>query len=652
MLKRISKHITILVVLLFTGLNQPGAQLYYALPKDQKFQLPVINESKKAYKFPWAGGMNSCQFGEVDMDMDGKKDLFVFDRNGNRILPFLNKGTEGSTDYEFAPEYIENFPELHDWAELVDYNADGKEDIFTYSYDYPGIIVYKNISVNHLEFELVVYPFLTSYQGGGYVNILVTSVDYPAITDIDNDGDLDILTFWGLGSFVEMHKNLSMELYGTPDSLIYQKVSNCWGYFAENAESNIIYLDTCIGGKNCTISYLKEQPDTIIDPFRHTGSTFLALDLDADNDKDLLIGDVDYPNLVQLINGGNPDSAHIISQDTLFPSYNKAVNLFSMPAPAYIDINNDGLKDLLLSPFDPSLNKNNNYRSSWLYLNSGTNNNPHFNFEMNNFLQEDMIDVGSGAYPVFFDYDKDGLMDLFVSDYGYYIYSYYGYANALTSVYWSNIALFRNTGTLQNPEFTQITHDFNNLSAQHLTGIYPAFGDIDGDTKADMIIGMEDGTLWFYKNIAGAGQSMEFDEPVKNFQNIDVGAFSAPQLYDLNNDGLPDLIIGEEKGNLNYYKNSGTITNPVFNLTTDSLGKVNVTDPLVSYTGYSTPCFFKNKTNKTELIVGSEHGKVFYYKNIEGNLTGKFIKNDSLYLLIDNAAFPLQNGIRTGATIN
>ena len=65
---------------------------------------------------------------------------------------------------------------------------------------------------------------------------------------------------------------------------------------------------------------------------RHTGSTFLLLDLDADNDKDLVLGDVDYSNLIELVNGGDSDSAYMISQDTVFPSYNKPVNLMSMPA--------------------------------------------------------------------------------------------------------------------------------------------------------------------------------------------------------------------------------------------------------------------------------------------------------------------------------
>jgi len=113
-----------------------------------------------------------------------------------------------------------------------------------------------------------------------------------------------------------------------------------------------------------------------------------------------------------------------------------------------------------------------------------------------------------------------------------------------------------------------------------------------------------------------------------------------------------DLAIGEVAGNLNYFENTGTTSNPDFTFITDSLGKVNVTDPQVSYTGYSTPYFFENVGNETNLIVGAESGKVFYYKNIDGNLEGEFEENDSLYLLIDDEPFGLMNGIRTGATLN
>ena len=56
-------------------------------------------------------------------------DLFIFDKsgkngtkNGNRVMPFLFDPTTSS--FKYAPSYIESFPELNDWALLIDYNQD------------------------------------------------------------------------------------------------------------------------------------------------------------------------------------------------------------------------------------------------------------------------------------------------------------------------------------------------------------------------------------------------------------------------------------------------------------------------------------------------------------------------------------------------
>ena len=631
-----------LLFLCFAFLSQGiYAQFYFEQPKKGEKQVSVFNETKNIYFSAWAGGMNSCQFGEVDMNLDGIKDLLVFDRHGDRIMTFLNAGYANDVSYYLAPEYAGSFPKLVDWVIFKDYNNDGREDIFTYSGQYPGIVVYKNVSVTELAFELEVYPFLTSFQGGGEVNILTTDVDYPGIADIDGDGDLDILTFWGLGSFVEYHQNQSMELYGIPDSLKFVEITECWGRFAESDESNEIFLDTC--------NFKQENYKSTLD--RHTGSTFLLFDADNDSDQDLLLGDVDYPQPVFLLNGGSNAEAMISHAIPYFPDITNPVNLFSMPAASMIDVNNDGNKDLLASPFDPSLVLSENYKSAWMYKNVGDNDYPQFNFEMDNFLQYDMIDVGSGAYPVLADYDGDGLLDLFVSNYGYYIYSYYDQYMFLHSVYYSAIALFRNSGSNTEPEFSQVTHNFADLEKLMVTGLYPTFGDLDGDNDVDMIVGQANGTLLYLENTAGAGQEMTFAPPQTNFHGIDVGAYSTPQLFDLNADGKLDLIIGEESGNLNYYENTGSASNPQFTLITDSLGKVNVTNPNLSYTGYSAPCFFKDQNNKTELIVGSEEGKLFYFKNIDENLSGEFTENDSLYLLLNGEPLAISNGIRTGAAI-
>ncbi|MEZ5194890.1 MAG: hypothetical protein R2764_00380 [Bacteroidales bacterium] len=121
-----------------------------------------------------------------------------------------------------------------------------------------------------MEFELVVYPVLEFLSRGGFTNLYGTDVDYPAIVDIDNDGDIDILTFSVLGAFVEYHQNQSMEKYGIPDSLDYKRVSSCWGYFAENEESNLVYLDTCVVKEN-------DIPVRGKNGYRHSGSTFLVI---------------------------------------------------------------------------------------------------------------------------------------------------------------------------------------------------------------------------------------------------------------------------------------------------------------------------------------------------------------------------------------
>ncbi len=599
--------------------------------------IKVMGEADSFYTSPWAGGMNSMQFGALDMNLDGIKDLIAFDREGNRKMCFINSGIPNNIDFSYHPEFSGLLPELYDWAIFVDYNMDGKNDIFTYSPGYASMMVYQNISEDQLAFKRVVYPYLTSLQGGGYVNIYVTYADYPGISDIDNDGDLDILTFWGLGSFVEMHKNMSMEKYGIPDSLDFEQVTYCWGHFVESNESNELYLDTCLISNNEDKDYR--------DDLRHTGSTFLLLNLDTDDDKDLLLGDVDYPGLFALINGGSIEEAHITSVNTLFPSISETIELFSMPVAAFIDVNNDAKNDLIVSPFDPSIIASEDKQSVLLYLNIGENNQPDFEFYTDNFLQSEMIDHGSGAYPVLFDWDGDGLLDLFAGNYGIYQYSYYE-NYFLRSVFRSRLTYYKNMGTSGNPVFQLTDNNFASLWDQDLLGIFPAFADLNGDGNTDLLVGNEKGNLLFLRN-----EGANFTLADENYLNIDVGEFSSPQLFDLDKDGKTDLLIGEKGGNINYYRNTGSNSQAEFTFITDSLGKINVTDPMFSLFGYSTPWFFRNNQNETQLIVGSEQGQIFYYTDIDGNLNGKFTLSDELGNLLDTTGISFDRGLRTCATI-
>ena len=624
-MKKIIKktHLFVLIsILIVSCSNIVKSQQLVDFGFEKIYSVSVNDSLGNSVKNAWAGGLNACQFNEIDLNLDGIKDLLIFDRNGNRKLTYLNNGINAQVSYDFSPEYTEKLPRFDDWVIFTDYNNDGKNDIFTYSKGFAGIKVYKNISETSLEFQLVVYPYLKSFQGLGYVNILVTYADYPAIYDIDKDGDLDILTFWGLGSFVEMHLNESMEIYGVPDSLIFRKTVVCWGRFAESEESNVIYLDTC---------YQKSLSGNS-DEQRHTGSTFLIFDENNDGLDDLLLGDVDYSSPALLINGGTHEEALMISNTFIFPDYNVPIDILSFPVMNYLDINNDDKKDLIVSTFDPSLIKSRNIESVWFYKNFGENNSPVFELQTKSLFQDEMIDLGAGAYPVIFDYNNDGLMDLVVSNFGYFDSLYYSAGLFLNCIYRSQLALFENTGATNEPAFKLITRDFANISQLEfetpLQGGYPAFGDLDGDSDDDMLLGNEKGNLLYFENIASTGQPADFVLNNRNYQNIDVGYYSAPQLFDLNEDGLTDLICGRRNGTLVYFENTGTQQIPVFTLTTDSLGKVDVRNPNLSIFGYAIPYFFYGNDGKIKLFVGSEFGKNFYYKNIEENLNSAFTPGD------------------------
>jgi hypothetical protein len=595
-------------------------------------------------KYPWAGGLNSCTFGAIDLNLDGIRDLVIFERMGNRTLPFIRNNSTGKVDYSYHAEYASLLPDLHEWVEFVDYNCDGKEDIFTYYSG--GIRVYRNVSDTLLKFQLVT-DLLLSYYYSGYVGILGTPVDLPVFTDLDNDGDIDVLTFFGLGSYVEFHRNFSMEDFGNCDSLDFRMVTNCWGHFKESEGGNKITLNANCPSKEEPLPIVSRNPESP----KHTGSTMRATDLNGDGVKDLILGDVDFPDIIALINGGTGDSAFMISADSTFPASSRPIRLFSFLACSLTDVDNDGLPDLIVSPFDPAYLVSENFRSVWYYKNKGTPSLPDFQYAGDRFFQDQMIDVGTCAYPVFCDIDGDGLKDLFIGDYGYYDSSYYK-QGFLHSVYTSRISYYRNTGTANAPAYMLVTEDFAALSAQHLTGFAPSFADLDGDGDLDMLLGNSGGTLIYLENTAGPGHQPVFASPVFNYQNIDVGAYSAPQLYDLNGDGLQDLVIGKQDGTISYFRNTGTRTQPQFTLQTAKLGNINVTNPNLSYYGYSTPCFFKDRDQRTRLLVGSDEGIIHYYSDIDNHLSGDFLESDSLYTVITGSPFEIRSGWRVAPCIS
>lgn len=588
----------------------------------------VQNSDNSILKYPWIGGLNSPYFSEVDIDRDGHQDLFVFEKHGNRILPLLWR-PEG---FVYAPEYRYAFPNLHDWAFLKDYDGDGRADLFTYGL--ASIQVYRNVSEENLRFELVT-PQLNSYYYNGFTNIFTSPDDYFALVDLDNDGDLDLLNFWLLGKYLHCQKNLSQERYHNSDSLDFVLYDECWGKFSEAADNSEITLFT-----SC-------EEERVAPPYRHIGSSIFATDFSGNGLVDLVIGDVDSPELILLLNGGTIDNPLMVTQTTHFPTEEEPVYLYSMPAVSYVDCDHDGVKEMIVSPSDPSLTKSQDLNSVWLYKYQDTIHK--YKLQTQAFVQEQTIDVGSGAHPILYDWNRDGLLDLFVCNYGAYD-STQVISGIPNSYFSSSISYFQNVGTLYNPSFKLITDDFGNFRAQNWQALHITFGDLNGDGVPDMICGERNGTLSLYFTLAVDSGLPIFSIPTMPFSPLSVGDYSTPQLYDFDDDGVLELVVGNKRGTLSLYRNVGSTTEPSFILQQENFGDVDVRNADYSFFGYSVPNFVKID-EETWLFCGSEQGDIFCYRNIDNNLSGSFLRiADAVERVYERPQY-IKEGIRSAVAL-
>lgn len=582
-------------VLLLLGINTQAQS-----PKYRIISVPAERYGKQLQN-AWAGGLNSPQFSSIDLNGDGLNDLFVFDRVGERVLTFLRQPGNVDTAFVYAPQYESLFPDtMTFWALLRDYNYDGVPDIFSKAN--AGMLVYKGKIVNGtLQFDKV-SDLVLSNQFGFNSNLYIPNDDIPVITDVDRDGDLDVLTFGIFGSTVEYHKNMTRELQTPFDSLKYEMDTQCWGNFVENSLNNSITLNvSCKGGG------LEEQ---VASTPRHAGSTLFHFDADNDRDIDLLIGDISFPNLVFVRNCGDSLYADACQYDSLFPVCNTPVDLPIFPAAFGYNVDNDPQEDLLVAPNVRAGAKD--VKNIYYYHNTPGGSCP-FTFVTDSFLVGTILDFGTDSKPVFFDFDYDGLTDIVVGHYGYF---------RPFQTYRSTLIFLKNIGTNSEPRYRVIQEDYNNFSLYNIVNMHPAFGDLDGDGLADLIVGDLTGEIHYFKN-TGLSQANYPVMTAPKFKDIDVGMYSAPFIYDVNNDSLNDLVIGRRDGRISYYWNFGTKTNPEFHIDSvnSNFGQINVNIPGYNE-GYSSPFLQRDSTGKLLLYTGSNQGNIFVYEVDSTKLRG------------------------------
>ncbi len=311
--------------------------------------------------------------------------------------------------------------------------------------------------------------------------------------------------------------------------------------------------------------------DGIYMAFYHGGAEYtkrVLADLDGDGDGDLYVGEHDgYLNVFENL-GGNPPNWLCLT--TALDS----IDVGKHNAPAFWDIDLDGDLDLFMGEEDGNI---------WYYQNTGSPQAPQWSYQTSNY---GLIMVDHHAIPFFRDLDADGDDDLLV-----------GHNNG-------GAALFLNAGSPGSPLWSYQTAYYQNFNVGSKSAA--VVFDVNDDNLGDLFMAGQEGRVHYFRN-DGPPQNPTYSEMGVIF---DVGNNAVPTLWDLDEDGDLDMIIGESEGSLNYLTNIGSPADPIWTFTQLNLG-------FFDAGFYSKPALADiDGDSDLDLFIGKGHSGIALLENV------------------------------------
>lgn len=244
------------------------------------------------------------------------------------------------------------------------------------------------------------------------------------------------------------------------------------------------------------------------------------VDIDGDGDQDAFIGS--NSGTIQFFqNTGTKSVAAFAGSANAFG----LTPIIGASITAFADIDHDGDFDAFIG---------NQYGNVLFFRNTGNNTSPQFASASTNPFG---ITVVSGdAAPAFVDFDRDGDLDLFIGK----------EPNAM-----SDLVYFRNTGNASSPAFASAVTNAFGLPHTDLRLARPAFVDIDADGNADVFIGYNNGSTYFFQG----NSSVDLALQTTNRSSVTLPAGTVVPI------STPDATLGSQNLSLTL-KNALTLQAP------------------------------------------------------------------------------------------